>query len=307
MDEEVVSKYLKAGNIAWRVKQFLYSYVKPGVKLLELANTTEDMIRELGGERAFPINISINSVAAHKTPLLDDVNLVIMEGDIVKIDIGIHVDGYIADTAITLCYNDKLNTLVEASREALEKSLRVVNEGVKFSAVGKVIEETAKKYGFKPIKNLGGHSMDRYVIHAGDIIPNYGDVMQLGKFRRGVAYAIEPFISTGNGYVIEGSEVSIYALSKTKFKGLTTQEVQITNYILNKFRTLPFCERWFSELRISLSNLRMVLNSLKLKNMLRQYPVLIESSPKAYISQFEETVLITSKEVIITTNPTLYC
>jgi methionyl aminopeptidase len=304
VDEEVVSKYLKAGYIAWRVKQFLYSYVKPGMKLLELANTAENMIRELGGEPAFPINISINSIAAHKTPLLDEVDSAITEDDVVKIDIGVHVDGYIADTAITLCYNDKLNNLVEASKEALEKSLKVINEGVRFSAVGKVVEETAKKYGFKPIRNLGGHSLDRYVIHAGDVIPNYGDVMQLGKFRRGMAYAIEPFISTGNGYVVEGSEVSIYALSKTKFKGLTTQEVHVVNYILSRFKTLPFCERWFSELRFSLNNLRILLNSLKLKNMLREYPVLIESLPKAYISQFEETVLITSNEVIITTNPT---
>jgi methionyl aminopeptidase len=304
VDEEVISKYLKAGDIAWRVKQFLYSYVKPGMKLLELANTTENMIRELGGEPAFPINISINSIAAHKTPLLDEVDSAITEDDVVKIDIGVHVDGYIADTAITLCYNDKLNNLVEASKEALEKSLKVINEGVRFSAVGKVIEETAKKYGFKPIRNLGGHSLDRYVIHAGDVIPNYGDVMQLGKFRRGMAYAIEPFISTGNGYVVEGSEVSIYALSKTKFKGLTTQEVHVVNYILSRFKTLPFCERWFSELGFSLNDLRTILYSLKLKNMLREYPVLIESLPKAYISQFEETVLITSKEVIITTNPT---
>jgi methionyl aminopeptidase len=304
VDEEVVSKYLKAGDIAWRVKQFLYSYVKPGMKLLELANTVENMIRELGGEPAFPINISINSIAAHKTPLLDEVDSAITEDDVVKIDIGVHVDGYIADTAITLCYNDKLNNLVEASKEALEKSLKVINEGVRFSAVGKVVEETAKKYGFKPIRNLGGHSLDRYVIHAGDVIPNYGDVMQLGKFRRGMAYAIEPFISTGNGYVVEGSEVSIYALSKTKFKGLTTQEVHVVNYILSRFKTLPFCERWFSELGFSLNNLRIILYSLKLKNMLSEYPVLIESLPKAYISQFEETVLITSKEVIITTNPT---
>jgi methionyl aminopeptidase len=304
VDEEVVSKYLKAGYIAWRVKQFLYSYVKPGMKLLELANTAENMIRELGGEPAFPINISINSIAAHKTPLLDEVDSAITEDDVVKIDIGVHVDGYIADTAITLCYNDKLNNLVEASKEALEKSLKVINEGVRFSAVGKVVEETAKKYGFKPIRNLGGHSLDRYVIHAGDVIPNYGDVMQLGKFRRGMAYAIEPFISTGNGYVVEGSEVSIYALSKTKFKGLTTQEVHVVNYILSRFKTLPFCERWFSELGFSLNNLRIILYSLKLKNMLSEYPVLIESLPKAYISQFEETVLITSKEVIITTNPT---
>ncbi len=302
MDEEVVSKYLRAGEIAWRVKQFIYSYLRPGVKLLELANTVEGVIKELGGQPAFPVNISVNAVAAHKTPLLDEVGSV-MEGDVVKIDIGVHCDGYIADTAITISYNDRFDLLVDSAREALERSLNVVGEGVRFSDVGSVIEETAKRYGFKPIKNLGGHSLGRYLIHAGDVIPNYNDMFQLGRFKRGGAYAIEPFVSDGRGYVVESDEVNIYALTRTKFKGLTELELRVVNHILDKFKTLPFCERWLvHETRLPVNMLREVLNSLAHKNVVRKYPILQEASSAARVAQFEETVLI-GDDVLVITNP----
>lgn len=303
IDEDVVKKYLKAGEIAWRVKHFILSYLRPGTKLLELADMAEAMIKELGGQPAFPLNISINSIAAHKTPLLDEVGAVVGNDDIVKVDIGVHVDGYIADTAVTINFNDKLNLLVESAREALEKSLSIIGSGVRFSSIGSIIEETARKYGFKSIRNLGGHSLGRYLIHAGDIIPNYNDVFQVGKFRSGGAYAIEPFISNGKGYVVETDETSIYALAKTKFKKLTTQESQLVNQIINKFKTLPFCERWLArETGLPINTLRNNLNSLVLKNILMKYPVLQEVLHTSYIAQFEETVLICDG-ILIITNP----
>ncbi|MEM0361959.1 MAG: type II methionyl aminopeptidase [Sulfolobales archaeon] len=303
MDEEVIRKYVRAGDIAWRVKQFVSNYLRPGVKLLELANNVETMIRELGGQPAFPVNISINSIAAHKTPLLDEVEAVIGDDDVVKVDIGVHFDGYIADTAITICHNDRFELLVESAREALERSLIMVKEGVRFSSIGGIIEETAKKYGFKPIRNLGGHSLGRYLIHAGDIIPNYNDISQFGRFRRGEAYAIEPFISDGKGYVVELNEVNIYALVKTKFKNLTAQELRLANLVLERFKTLPFCERWLArEVDLPLNLLRSTLNTLALKNVVRKYPILQEASSTAYVAQFEETVLICD-DVLIITNP----
>ncbi len=303
MDEEVVKKYLKAGEIAWRVKYFISSYLRPGVKLLKLADIAEAMIKELGGQPAFPLNISINSIAAHKTPLLDEVGTIVENGDVVKVDIGVHVDGYIADTAVTVSFNDKLDLLIESAKEALEKSLSIIGSGVRFSSIGSVIEETARRYGFKSIRNLGGHSLGRYLIHAGDVIPNYNDVFQLGKFKSGKAYAIEPFISNGKGYVVESNEVGIYALAKTKFKKLTTQETQLVNQIADRFKTLPFCERWLAhEAGLPINTLRTTLNSLVLKNIIMKYPVLQEALSTSYVAQFEETVLIRD-DVLIITNP----
>lgn len=301
MDEDIIKKYVRAGDIAWRVKKFIYSSVRPGDNVLQLVNAVENLIRELGGAPAFPVNVSINNVAAHKTPLLDETALTISEGDVVKVDVGVHVDGYIADTAITLCFNDRLLTLVQACKEALEKALRTINVGVRFSTVGGVIDEVARKYGFKPIKNLGGHSLDRFSIHAGDVIPNYSDSLTYGKFRRGYAYAVEPFVSNGKGYVIESNEVNIYALVRgSKFKALSTQEYKLINYILNRFRTLPFCERWLVDLGLELNSLRDILNNLSSKNILRRYNVLVEALTSAYVAQFEETVILADNILVIT-------
>ncbi|MEM0453590.1 MAG: type II methionyl aminopeptidase [Sulfolobales archaeon] len=305
MDEEVVKKYLRAGEIAYRVKQNIVNYLRPGIKLLDLANSIEGMIKDLGAQPAFPVNISINSIAAHKTPLPDEVEPTIRDNDVVKVDIGVHIDGYIADTAITLCYDDRFDLLVEGAREALDKSLSNIREGVRFSSIGSIIEDTAKRYGFKSVRNLGGHSLGRYLIHAGDVIPNYNDISQFGRFRRGEAYAIEPFVSNGKGYVIELDEVNIYALAKTKFKNLTSHELQLVNYIMERFKTLPFCERWLvKDIGLSINDLRLILNSLTSKNVIRKYPILQEALSSAYVAQFEETVLI-SEGVLITTNPKL--
>ncbi|MCS7108047.1 MAG: type II methionyl aminopeptidase [Sulfolobales archaeon] len=303
MDEEVVKKYLRAGEIAFRVKQNVITYFRAGLKLLELGSFIEGMIKDFGAQPAFPVNISINSIAAHKTPLPDEVVPQIMEGDVVKIDVGVHVDGYIADTAITLCIDDRFALLVDAAKEALEKSLSSIREGVRFSSIGGVIEETAKKYGLKSIRNLGGHSVGRYLIHAGDVIPNYNDITLFGKFRRGEAYAIEPFVSNGKGYVVELDEANIYALTKTKFKNLTSQELQLASYVMERFKTLPFCERWLlREINLPIDALRTVLNSLISKNIVKKYPILQEALSTAYVAQFEETVLI-SDDVLVITNP----
>jgi len=304
MDEEVVRKYIKAGDIAWRVKKSVINAIRPGIKLLKLANDIENLIRDLGGEPAFPINVSINSVAAHKTPLLDDTNLIINEGDVIKVDIGVHVEGYIADTALTLCFNDRYLGLVEACSEALEKALSMVGAGVKFSHIGKVIDETARKYSFRTIRNLGGHSLDRYEIHSGEVIPNYADPLSFGKFKKGGVYAIEPFLSNGKGYVVESKEVDIYALSRGKYKGLTNQELSLISYVSNRFKTLPFCERWLEELGLDLIKLRTTLKELAVKNVLRQYPVLNEALSTSIVVQFEETVII-ADGVIVITNPNI--
>jgi len=305
LSEDEVRRYVAAGEIAWRVKEFIRGYVRPGVGLLDIAVAVESRIRELGGEPAFPTNISVNSIAAHKTPLPDEYGLRVNVGDVVKVDVGVHVDGYIADTAVTLVFNDKLNALAEAAEEALVRALKVVGDGVKFSKVGEVIEDVARKYGFKPVRNLSGHSLGRFAIHAGDVIPNFNDRLALGRFKRGNAYAVEPFISNGVGYVIEADEVDIYAFMKTaKFRGLTSVEKRVAEYVLSRFKTLPFCERWLADLGIDKHSLRITLRSLASKHVLHQYPVLIEADSNAFIAQFEETVVI-ADGVLIITNPKL--
>jgi len=298
-----VKYYLKAGEIGYRVKKFIQNFVKPGMKLLEVANSVENYIRELGGEPAFPLNISINHVAAHRTPLPDDPE-VIPEGSIVKIDIGVHVNGYIADTAITLVFNDKFQEMADVNREALYRALRSLRAGMRFSDLGGIIESVVRRRKYRVIKNLTGHSLGRYIIHAGEVIPNYRDPLALGRFKVGKAYAIEPFVTNGKGLVREvRKEIQIFALRYKKVGSaeLTNDEQRLMNEIKSRFKTLPFCERWLTDV-FDAGRLRELLRSLVRKRFVLEYPVLVEAA-RGIVTQFEETVLFTPDSVIVTTNP----
>ena len=300
---EVISYYLRAGDIAYRVKKFVKGLVKTGTRLIDIASKVEEYIRSLGGEPAFPLNISINDVAAHRTPLIDDEDT-IPNDSVVKIDIGVHINGYIADTAITLVFNDKYREMAEVNREALYRALKSLQPGMRFRDLGGIIESYVRKFGFRIVKNLTGHSLGRYLIHAGDVIPNYRDPLVLGRFRVGNAYAIEPFLTDGRGYVCEvKSKVQIYAL-KPRHKDiatLTEDELELLEIIESKFKTLPFCERWLVKY-VEVSKLRRLLRLLANKDYLIAYPVLVESGG-GFVTQFEETIFVSKDQVFIITNP----
>lgn len=292
--------YIKAGEIAQKVKERVKHMVKPGVKILDICDSLENYIRELGGEPAFPLNVSVNEIAAHRTALLNDME-VIPNNSLVKVDIGVHYNGFIADTAITISFNPTYDLLLEATKEALEKALKIIKPGVKFSEVGRVISSIAKEFGFKVIKNLSGHNLGRYLIHAGESIPNYYDRLCFGKFKDNSAYAIEPFLTTGFGLVKEMKLVTIYSLKKQRIKGkLSSNEIALLKKVNEKFKTLPFTERWLTELNIETPVLRENLNRLTKKGFLHAYPVLTEVS-SGVVAQFEETVVIHDGEVNVIT------
>ncbi len=300
MSEDILEKYLKAGEIACRVRKLAEQIVKPGIGLLEIAVKLENEIRALGGNPAFPVNISINEVAAHYTPVPRD-SLVVPENSVVKVDIGVHVDGYIADTATTIVFDPRYERLAEATREALEKALKIVKPGTRFSEVGRVIEGIIKSYGYRPILNLSGHSLDAYTVHAGDVIPNYRDIRNFGRFREGRAYAIEPFATNGIGLVDEAPTITIYALryNPKKLKNLDPEARALFERIYNERKTLPFALRWYGEDSAKLIN---ILRRLSSAGLLIEYPVLVERT-RGMVAQFEHTVFIYRSSVYVTTTP----
>ena len=298
LDSQAVDKLIRAGRIAKEVRELAIRYAKPSMKLLDLAEYVEKKIIELGGAPAFPVNISINEVAAHYTPVIDD-ELVIPEGSVVKIDIGVHIDGYIADTAATVSFNPAYDGLLEAAQTALEKALEAVRPGIPVNRIGKIICETIESMGYKPIRNLSGHSIDHYMIHGGKSIPNYYDILTRWKLRDGV-YAIEPFATTGVGLVREGSIVTIYSLIKHRKTRMTLQEKRLFDKIWSERRTLPFTERWYVGLFKSKEGLRNTLASMLRKKIIYGYPVLIERS-NGIVAQFEHTFIINGSDIIITT------
>ncbi len=300
MDGEELEKYMRAGEIAFEAKKLAEKIVRPGTPILKIAEEIEELIRSRGASPAFPTNISINHVAAHRTPYVGDTE-VVPEGAVVKVDIGVHVDGYIADTAITIVLDDKFEPLSEAVRSALLKALKKVRVGARFKDIGFVIEREIKAAGFRPIKNLSGHSLGRYQIHGGEYIPNYRDALAIGRFRSGGAYAIEPFGTNGRGYVVEDrSSIQIFALRSIR-GSVSGFEAEVLDVIRTRFNTLPFCERWLVDLG-DIDAVREALKGLVAKKVLTQYPVLVEAG-RGMVAQFEETVYVTSSGVYITTNP----
>lgn len=297
MTEDEEELLLKAGKIAAIALKEGTTLIKPGAKLLDICEYVEKRIQELGGKPAFPCNISINQIAAHYSPYIDD-SLTVPEGAVVKLDMGAQIDGYLSDTAITVILDDKYQKLAEASRDALNAAIQNFRAGINVGEIGKVIEKIIRMYGYKPVKNLGGHLIKRYELHAGISVPNIYERTPW-KIKEGEVYAIEPFATDGGGEVIEGKDITIYALRNPNVKGLTELEKKVLSEIEIRFKTLPFTERWLKDLGEP-SVIRNTLRSLARKKALVQYPILIEVK-KGIVTQFEHTVLVTKDGPIVTT------
>jgi methionyl aminopeptidase len=295
---DFLESYRKAGKIASRVRENARKKIHIGSTMYEICQQIEAEIEMMGGKPAFPVNVSLNEIAAHYTAEPND-PILVKEGDVLKIDIGVHINGYIADTAVTVCYNPKFEPLVIASEIALNEALKISRTGSKSSDIGKIIELTIKKRGFIPIKNLSGHSLEQYTIHAGRSIPN---IDSFGSFRleTNQAYAIEPFVTLTNGIGIvqEGKIANIYAIvSRKPTKDKETDEV--LNRIWEKFRSLPFALRWLLD-SYDEKSAREVLEKLKKRKNVHAYPVLIEGNGMM-VAQSEHTIIPTENFVEVIT------
>jgi methionyl aminopeptidase len=270
--------YLDAGKIAAKVRDESIGKIKEGIPLLDIAQYAENRIEDLGGMPAFPCNISINEVASHYTPQ-DNVPC-FKKGDVVKLDIGVHIEGYIADTATTLEVGaENHRKLIKTCEEALEKAIASVRDGVQTNAIGRIIEETIKKNGFNPIKDLTGHSLERYRLHAGTTIPNYNSFFG-SKIKKDMVFAIEPFATYGRGKIKDG-EPYIFAIND-RCKGEIAQKIR------ERFGPLPFTPRWIPG-----------ITGKELKGT-REYFELIEESGNI-VAQSEHTVIVTDEGCEVTT------
>ena len=287
------SKILKAGEIARQVKEYAKSIIKPNVKLLDITDKIESEIIKLGGKPAFPVNLSINEIAAHYTPSYNDETV---SHGLLKIDIGVQIDGFVADIAFSVdLENSKENKkLIEASERALSNAIQKFRLGISLGEIGKTIQQTIESEGFVPIINLSGHEMKEYELHAGLMIPNVDNKMP-DKITRGL-YAIEPFATNGSGRVVEGKPSGIYLLVNDK-NVRNNEARKILNFIIEEYKTLPFCSRWIVKKWGTRS--LFALKQLEENGNLHNYPQLIEVS-KAKVSQAENTILI-DDQVIVTT------
>ena len=242
MDEEIFENYRQAGALAASVIKKGTQEIRAGASYLDVVGFIEDLVNSEGSGLAFPLNVSLNEDAAHDTASLDDPR-VFRKGDIVKLDLGIHVEGYIADTAVTVDLGNN-DLLVEASKAALEHAIDMVRPGVTTGEIGSVIQSEIEMRGYRPIVNLTGHGLDRFVVHTGPGIPNIS--MTGGTvLKEGMVFAIEPFATTGSGHVNEKRRVEIFSQVSQK-----PVRLPAARHIIEAVRDrqgMPFAKRWLPD------------------------------------------------------------
>jgi methionyl aminopeptidase len=289
MESDVLENYRKAGRILAKVCQEARSKVDVDVPLIEVAEFVEGSIRKEGAEPAFPCNISRDREAAHYTPGPEDDS--IFGESMTKLDIGVHVDGYIADAAITVDLSGHPE-LVEASQAALSAAIELVTPGVNTADIGVAIEQAITGYGFKPVANLTGHGLERYSAHAEPIIPN--KVLDKGvTLKEGDVIAIEPFATNGSGRISEASQTEIFGFSIRR--PVRSPQARDLLKAIQKYKTLPFARRWLAGERIDYA-----LMQLLRAGIIHTYPVLWEIEG-ALVSQAEHTVIVLENGCEVTT------
>ena len=294
----VFDDYFRAGKIAREVRENVRNTEWTGKTVYEICEHVESEIIKRGAKCAFPVNTSINEVAAHYTAEPND-PLTIKNDDLVKIDLGAQINGYIADTAVTVCYNPEFDNLVQAAELSLSNAMSMIKVGVKSSDVGRTIEKTIKQMGFLPIANLSGHSLDQYTIHAGKSVPNIWSIGSF-TFNENQAFACEPFVTTGDGlgFVHEGKIKNIFALSSRK-KTKDKEADKMLDYIWQNFNLLPFALRWLTN-EWEEKEARNLLEVLVKKKAVHAYPVLVEGNGQR-VTQAEHTFIPNETGVTITT------
>jgi methionyl aminopeptidase len=286
----------KAGKIAQEVKKYIRPKIKIGAKVREIIILTEKKIEELEGKCAFPVNLCINNIAAHYTSPLKDDGLTINEGDLVKLDLGVHIDGYIVDTAFSINFNEnkELENIIQATEVSLDAAKMMVKPGVNTKELGKKIENIVKGFKYNPIKELGGHQIDRWTVHGEKQVPELGsqggDIMEDGE-----VFSIEIFASTGEGSVHTMRNAYIYEINpfagRVPLRRKTSK--QLLGFVNKNYKTLPFAERWLvNEFRMGIV---FGLQELVQQGKLQAHYVLAEKKG-VYVAQSEETLIVNNEK-----------
>jgi methionyl aminopeptidase len=293
-DSELIAKdeleaYRKGGHIISQLRKTIPPLVREGGLVRELCEKVEAEIIALGGQPAFPCNVSINEVAAHYTSPWDDAS-VLPKDSVVKVDFGVHIDGYINDSAVTVSLNPMYLSMIGVAEEALRVGVARIAHGVRFSDVGEQIEKTIAQYGCRPIRNLTGHKVERYTIHAGLSVPNVSGPTP-GRFQTGDIYAIEPFVTLKEaaGRVEDSDQMFIFRAVRER--GVRSESAKkVVEYVRRTYRTLPFASRWlYSSLGKAVVDDG--FSEAVRARCISGYPVLVEASGRI-VTQAEHTVIV---------------
>ena len=277
--------FKKSGIISKKARDYAEELCAIGMKHIDLAEKIEKKMIQLGGKPSFPVDVSIDSVAAHQTPNVGD-EKILHKGEVVKIDIGAHVNGCVTDTAVTVLLGaDKWKNLKKAADEALKAAIEQSVPGNKIRNIGKAITQAISNHDYNAIANLSGHGIGKWIVHDAPTIPNYdnGDDTKLVE---GQTIAIEPFATDGVGAVKDGKLDGVYRLLARKPVRLDSVR-KVLDYIEKEYQTLPFSPRWLTHLQ----NYQFALRILEQEGVIKQYTELPEKSG-GMVAQAEKSVMI---------------
>ncbi|XP_026193092.1 methionine aminopeptidase 2B [Cyclospora cayetanensis] len=311
-----------------QVRRYAQSLLQPGVSLTYLCQKleakTEALIGAKGIERGkgFPTGCSLNECAAHYTPNPGEDRILgqggkerredrggglclrWFEGDICKLDFGVQVRGRIIDCAFSIAFDPKFDPLIQATQEATNVGLRLAGVDARLSEIGCAIEETISSFEcsmdgsvfpVKPIRNLTGHSIAPYRIHAGKSVPIVKSAQHsqaaFNRMEEGELYAIETFATTGKGFVQDDGDCSHYMKNfECGFVPLRLKSARdLLKVIDEHFGTLAFCRRWLDA--AGAPQHQMALQQLVKTGIVVPYPPLSDVMG-SFTSQMEHTVYI---------------
>lgn len=292
MDEEAKQHYVKAGEVIQDARDVAREVAEPGTSFNQIAETIEQEVRDQGLEPAFPVNLSVNEEAAHFTPPVNG-DRTLSEDDVLKIDIGAHSEGYIADTALTVNPSGEHQEMIDAVEEVLAEALKFVEPGKTVSEFGLFVQQQVPEE-YEVVRNLTGHYIEKYTQHAGVSVPNVENASE-HVFEAGDAVAIEPFITTGSGRIKNGKKGNIYKFEKdVNVRG--RHERKLLGKIKD-FQGLPFTTRWVDGFG---AREKMALRKLVQAGAVKSYDILRDREDSV-VAQAEHTVIIGEDENTVTT------
>jgi methionyl aminopeptidase len=274
-----LDRWRRAGRIAGQARELGLRLAQPGTARKELADRIEAFIRDQGAEPAFPTNLSRNWEAAHYTPSETDVELLV-PGDLLKVDVGAHIEGAIADTAGTVEVGEthRHDRLVKAVYDAVDAGIHAVRPDGPVDTVSRAIERAIHTQGYKPVVDLTGHTIEPYLLHAGKAIPSVGGY-STASLEEGEVVAIEPFVTNGDGHIEDGPFGNI-----VRFRADPGSKDPLLARAFARFRTLPFTTRWVADPAEKAALKRA-------RRLLQTYPVFVETG-RGWVAQAEHTILV---------------
>ncbi len=290
---EDLDKWKKAGRISAEALEYGISLIKKGSTVLEVCEAVDKKIFDLGARPSFPSQVSLNDIAAHFCPEADDKT--VLEDQVVKLDVGASVDGFLGDTAGTVDLSGRNRELVMASREALDEAVKIAKPGVKLLEIGQVIRQAISSYGFNPIINLSGHGIGKNQIHISPTVPNFdnGDTTALEENQ---IIAIEPFATNGAGAIFESTNPTVFM--EIAKKPVRSPDARKVLEEIQAYNGLPFTKRWLAR-KFPAFKVSFALRQLESAGILQSFPPLVEKR-HGLVSQSEHTVMVRDKPIVLT-------